>query len=125
MKGALAVLAGALAVAVLAAVPLPPPEASLPPLPDSIPSALGWVRVHYVAGLTCGGGEEVLGCFEPLRRQLSVRDSMDLAVAWQTLRHEELHMIAFDAGIHIVTRGQEDMLADAVGAQRVREMRVK
>lgn len=99
------------------------PRDALPPLPDSIPSALGWVDVHRVPGLLCGG-QPAYGCYNPETRTLEVRDSIHLAVAWQTLRHEELHMIAADAGIAINMTAQ-DLLADAVGAARVREMLVK
>jgi hypothetical protein len=94
--------------------------ASLPPIPDSIPSALGWVRVHKVVNLKCGG-VDALGCFQPLTRTLSIRDSLELTVGWQTLKHEQLHMTIFDAGIFI-PEDVQDELADAVGAQDVRVM---
>lgn len=95
----------------------------LPPLPDSIPTAIGPVPVQRVAGLLCQG-EQAFGCFDAERFVIQVRDSIDLAVAWQTVRHERFHVLLFVAGIHLEgPAGVEDLLADATATQDVLELR--
>lgn len=95
----------------------------LPPLPTSIPSALGPVPIVRVPQLKCDG-EPAFGCFEPERFVVSIRDSIALAVAWQTIRHERFHVLLFVAGIHLSgPEGVEDLLADATATQDVLEMR--
>lgn len=99
--------------------PYTPPR--LPPLPHFIPSALGPVEVHIVPHLTCNG-TPALGCYDSDQRYLSIRDSIPLTTAWQTLRHERQHMIFRDANVGFASENAEDRLADIEANADVLEM---
>ena len=90
---------------------------SLPPLPDSVPSVLGYVRVEKVAGLRCGG-VEAFGCYNPLTRLIQVRDSMSLVTSWQTAMHEQGHAWLHDMNIHL-DRDAENAVVDAMATARL------
>lgn len=111
-----------LGIAFLGAIVLnaAPPRAALPALPDSIPSQLGWVKVHRVANLKCGP-DAAYGCFEYATRTLSIADSLTPSLAWMALEHERIHMILFDADTHPRSMAEEDHLADVIAAARVTE----
>jgi hypothetical protein len=94
---------------------------ALPPLPDSVPSQIGWLRVTVIPDLTCDG-VEVYGCFEPQAYVIKIRAGMHPAVAWQTLEHERMHVVFFNANLHFPP-GLEDHIADVIASGRVLEMR--
>lgn len=100
-------------------------EAKLPPLPDSVPSALGWVRVLKVPNLQCqssSGPVDAYGCFSSMRRVIAVRDSMPLIMSWVSLEHERKHLEFFDAGVRFENPAYEDMLCRVLSVARVNEM---
>ena len=90
---------------------------SLPPLPDSVPSVLGYVRVVKVPGLTCNG-YDAYGCYSALARVIQVRDSMNIVVGWQTLFHEVGHLWLHDANVRL-PEDVENKIVDAMATARL------
>jgi hypothetical protein len=95
-------------------------DMGLPPVPHFVVSQLGPTPVLMVHNLRCMG-TPALGCFIGHIHTIFLKDSMPLNVAWQTLEHEKVHMILWDAG-HTLPEDKEDAIADAIGANRVAEM---
>lgn len=98
--------------------PEQPSRQSLPVLPDSVYSALGWVPVHR--SMTPCGSADNFGCLNKVRLEIEVRDSMALSVSWETLIHEQVHLHLFIHGINLGPA--EEHVADVLAAGRVGEM---
>lgn len=99
-------------------------SAQLPALPDSVPTALGWVPVRQVPNLKClQNGEQVMayGCVNPLDRVILIRAGMPPTMAWLSLEHERAHLTIFDGGLRLPA-DIEEMLARILSAARVAEM---
>ena len=100
-----------------------------PPLPRSVWSPLGPVRVRAVKrirSLAKGVPADVddFGTYDPKRRIIHVLASLEPWAQWQTLRHEWVHMVIFDAGFHnAFTAEQIEGLCDVIGTALVAEMR--
>lgn len=100
----------------------------LPPLPESVVSQLGPVRILIVPDLKCNG-VAVYGCFDGVSRRIIIRDSMPREVQWHTLFHEQFHVMLHDGGATLrnadgsVSR-IEDTLADVVATARLGELLV-
>ena len=115
----------ALALAVLLCAPTAHCQKALPPIPDSIPSALVYVKVVKVANLRClsnGVPVEAYGCFSPSQRAIAIRDSMSPILSWVSLEHERVHLQLFEGGFRFADREQEDLLCRILSAARVQEM---
>lgn len=96
-------------------------QSTLPPLPDSVPSAVGWVPVRRVAS-PCGGGEGTLGCFRIAERIIEIRkDSLSHIQAWIAIEHERAHLNMFDAAVPL-SEGLQEFMARVISTARVREM---
>lgn len=116
----------ALALALLFAFPHTAP---LPPLPDSVYSTFGWVRVVREKPVDCSGAGPLLpnsryiGCYDGSRRRLVVESGLDLMEAWRTLLHEEVHLGCRDMGIPYTPI--EEWVANAVANRQLAEMLAK
>jgi hypothetical protein len=98
----------------------PAPRAALPPLPDSISTQLGWIRVERVPYPTVDS-TTTLGCFAHRTRRLQVATELSLAQAHEVLEHERFHVSSWDA--HLALPDEvEEQVADIVAAARVAEM---
>lgn len=101
---------------------------ALPPLPESVVSQLGPVRILIVPDLKCNG-VAVYGCFDGVSRRIIIRDSMPREVQWHTLFHEQFHVMLHDGGVTLrnadgtISR-LEDTLADVVATARLSELLV-
>jgi hypothetical protein len=90
-------------------------------LPRVIHSALGPVPVEVVPKLKVNG-EEAFGHFSSWNRLIRVNPGPDPIMRHQTLYHEWMHMVLFDAGLqNLFTKEQQEMLCDAVGTARAVE----
>lgn len=101
-------------------------QETLPPIPATVVSQLGPTKVLIVPGLKCGE-IDALGCYSLIDHTIRIRGSdsattVTREVQWQTLYHEEFHMMLADAGRSIPN---EDSVADILGSYRVMEMRAQ
>lgn len=97
----------------------------LPPIPDSVFSTGGWVKVQRASPVECGVAPPVGmrwgGCYTASSRKLVVASDVSLVEAWRILLHEEVHLAARDLGLGY-TGVVEEALADAVANRRLAEM---
>lgn len=100
----------------------------LPPLPKTVPSLLGPLKVRQVKKVD---KEDSFGKCFPETRTIRIKKGMDLNQAWHTLRHEWFHFVFFDNGIHTrlaaleaLPEGQdfEEHLCDVLATAMVSEM---
>lgn len=82
----------------------------LPPIPDSLETPIGYVRVLKVQ--TPCNDIRALGCFASLRRVIYVKDSLAPIMAWKVYLHEVGHVRLFDAYIRVAEPGLEDRIVD-------------
>lgn len=117
MKAALAL--GAILLAACAAASAP----TLPPIPASVPSALGPVAIVWQDTLRGEQGQLLIGGFSPFTRSIYLSRSLthSLVAAHQVLAHERCHVALFDAGIRVNTPTL-DTVCDALATARVAEM---
>ena len=109
------------ALALLLLLVAPVAHCQLPALPDSVPSAVGWVPVRRVAH-PCGGDEGTLGCFRIAERVIEIRkDSLSRIQEHVALEHERAHMNMFDAAVPL-EHGMQEFMARVISTARVREM---
>lgn len=93
---------------------------ALPPLPTFLRSAIGRVPVVVVANLRCDD-VDALGCFDGEARVISIRAGVPLLVQWQSLFHEEVHLILWDSG-HSTHDAVEEGIADAIATARTADL---
>jgi hypothetical protein len=120
MKSALC----AIAIALTMTAATPAKLGTLPPLPDSVFSAKGWVLVHRDHPVECGAmppGKVAWGCYTASTRYLAVESTLTQTDSWWVLAHETVHLAARDAGVGY-TGIVEEALADAVAARTVAEL---
>lgn len=106
---------------VLALACVAPSAPAWPPLPATVPSVLGPVRVLVLPDLRLGN-EPLMGSWNSYTRTIRIRAGIDPAAQWQALEHEKVHMELWDAGLSVGDEELEDRIADAIGTARVREM---
>lgn len=88
----------------------PPPP--LPPLPDSVWSVYGPIKVNRDS---VKGEPLTIGMFMYLTRTLTIHPKLDPATAWATLYHELCHIAVYDGGQSDVLKAdQEEKVCDAV-----------
>lgn len=90
----------------------------LPALPDSVPSVLGYVRVIKVPDLTCNE-RPAYGCYNASTRIIQIRDSLHIAMAWQTLFHELGHVNLHDASVQFLSEAAENQIVDVLATARL------
>lgn len=112
-------LSSSLAVA-LAAPATAHCQRQLPPLPDSVETPIGYVRVLKVA-MPCNDAR-ALGCFASLRRIIFVKDSMAPIMGWKVYLHEVGHLRLFDAYIRVGDPLLEDRIVDLWANLQLGEM---
>jgi hypothetical protein len=100
-----------------------------PPLPSSLWSPLGPVPVRIVERLrpmSKDAPDDVddFGGFEPKTRVIEVLKDLEPWAQWQALRHEWVHMVIYDAGVHNAFTGDQiECLCDLIGTALAAEMR--
>lgn len=90
-----------------------------PPLPEAIPSALGWVKVERPTPPLKCGDVDAIGCWTYSPRKLEVISGLSPERAWFVLEHERVHMILADANLTLADATQENRIADAIATNRV------
>ena len=104
-------------------------KTAVPPLPKYLWSPLGDVRVRQVKRLRPLSREvpsdvDDFGQYDPKHRAITVLRSLEPWVKWQTLWHEWVHMVLFDAGSHNhLSPEQVEVLCDVIGTALVGQMR--
>jgi hypothetical protein len=99
-----------------------PHDVLFPPLPDSVISAKGWVKVLRPPHNFLCGDVDAIGCYTYATRKLEVAGDLSPYRAWHTLYHEEVHMAMGGANLlHVGTSLQQDSLADAIASLRMLE----
>lgn len=94
----------------------------LPPLPTSIPSALGPVPVKLVDRLGKKGNEN-MGSYSARKREIKISRRASRLVQWQTLYHEWMHMVLIDVGLHnVLGDEQQEVLCDTIATARMVEL---
>lgn len=81
---------------------------ALPPVPSQVFSHLGPVPV------TVEPLEGVHGITRFTSRTIGIHEGQNPAQAWQTLWHEAMHVVFFDAGVKLPLKVEEN-LCDAIG----------
>jgi hypothetical protein len=94
---------------------------ALPPIPESIDTAMGPVSVVMVENLTTKEGDYALGLWWPENRCIKLCAGLSLVTAWATLEHERVHQILWDAGTALVP-AIEERVCDAIATARVAAM---
>lgn len=97
------------------------PAPVLPPLPTTMPTAVGPLEVQRVVNLMCNGHPS-LGCFSGDERYLAIRDSIPLIVAYQAYFHEGVHVAFYYGAIQFKSEAMEDQIADVIANQTVMYM---
>lgn len=93
-----------------------------PKLPKALWSPLGPVPIRLVRRIDRKG--RAFGRFNGKTRRIEILRRLPPWVQWQTLRHEWLHMVLFDAGLHNAFSGEQmEVLCDALGTALAAELR--
>lgn len=87
----------------------------LPPLPQFVWSTLGLVEIVMVEGLAGEDGKALCGQFDWGPRVIRIAKNLSPITAWQTLAHEHLHVVFYDAGIHLPDK-VEERVCDSYGS---------
>lgn len=95
-----------------------------PKIPDTIWSSAGQIPVRKVKELKAEDGSPLMGLYDALNRVILLRAGMAPAAQWQTLRHEQVHAVLFDAGV-VLTEEHEERICDVIAAAWVSEDRRK
>lgn len=98
---------------------------SLPPIPASVPSALGPVRVSWVDSLADESGQRLWGAFAPATRTIYLNTLVreNRAAALQVLFHERCHVRLHDSGLrNVIPADVAQVLCDAVASAEVAEI---
>jgi hypothetical protein len=100
-----------------------------PPLPTHLWSPLGPVPVELVEHLhplskDAPPDVDDFGAFDPKRRVIQVLADLEPWAQWQALRHEWVHMVIYDAGLHNAYGGDQiEAFCDVIGTAMAAEMR--
>jgi hypothetical protein len=92
-------------------------------VPTSVWSALGRVEVRMVEGKKKRKKPYTMGRYLMQSRHIEVDQSLAPAVQLQTFRHEWIHMVLIDAGLHnAFSPEQQETIADVIATALVAEM---
>ena len=97
-----------------------------PPLPKTLWSPMGPIRVMQCKHLPDKDDptEDLHGTYDPKRRVIRVLKRLEGWTKWQAMRHEWVHMITYDAGLHTrFTLEDLEHYADVTATAMVAEMR--
>lgn len=95
--------------------------ASLPPLPTTVPSALGPVTVTLVPDLVAEK-EKVWGVWWVGRRTIEIEQRAPRAMQWLVLYHELCHVMYDASGLAYLTpAAHQEATCDAFAAARFQE----
>lgn len=98
-------------------------DVTMPPLPAFLHSQAGPVPVDVRRNVKYDG-TVVFGRFSSWERKVYVNETPHEFMQHQTLYHEWMHMVLFDAGLNnIFTKDQQELLCDIVGTARAVEIR--
>ena len=103
---------------------------ALPPIPDSVPSAVGMVRVVWMDTLRSEHGQLLMGGFVPATRTIFLSRSAigtSRTVGHLVLRHEKCHVSMWDSGVRNFFNSDAgaqiaDAVCDAIAASEVADM---
>lgn len=114
----------ALSVIGASAAPRRPIPGRYPPLPDSVFSVFGNIKVTRAHNFACGPrpAGTVIGCYEGLIRRLTVDDSLDAAMAWRVFLHERAHLMFRDANVTFAQPEYEDQIANVIANYQTAEL---
>lgn len=90
-------------------------EVELPALPKEVWTPLGMVPVIIVDGLADADGKPLCGQFDWGPRVIRISNNLSPITAWQTLAHEHLHVLFYDAGVHLGKK-IEERVCDSYGS---------
>lgn len=109
---------------ILQGVAPPRGAVELPPLPDSVPSALGLVPVIWKQDLRSDDGQSLLGFVQMNERRIYLNSDIKHRVTqWQILFHERCHITLNDAGLRFAIPGQIiQQLCDVLATAQVADM---
>lgn len=109
------------------ALPPAPIDDGLPPIPATVTTQLGEVRVLWADSLKNEEGHELLGAFHLLKREIYLNSAiLSRAVAYHVLYHEKCHMTFYTSGMRrVVPDNAIQIVCDAFAADRVAEMLAK
>lgn len=98
----------------------------LPPLPDSVPTALGWYHVTYPRDATCGlklpQPGMLLGCTDIDAKKIQVTSAEpSRAQRWMILKHEMAHIMFYDTHITFASGVLEERACDVVATWSLME----
>lgn len=98
-----------------------------PPIPKSVWSQLGPVEVRVVKRMAKVNPDVEAadhGSYDPAKRIIRIRATLEPWTQWQTLLHEWGHCIVFDAGLHnLLTEDQIETLVEVYATAMVARMR--
>lgn len=83
----------------------------LPPIPKTVWSQLGPIRVVLVE--TLESSDEAYGMWCPKERVIKLSSTMQPLMTWATLKHECVHAWLWDAGTNLPV-DVEERVADAI-----------
>ena len=101
-------------------------RAPLPPLPTTVFSRYGPVKVDRVTRVECGNlpSEKVVGCFSAKlgERRIQIADTLSLVVATFVLFHEKAHVAAWDYGMVFDDPEDAERVANAMARYQLAEL---
>ncbi len=99
-------------------------DGSLPELPPYVDTVLGPVPVILVERFEgAKKNERLFGRYVPIQRIIEINAAAPRNVQWQTLWHEWIHVVFWDAGLHnAFSQEQQECVADVIGTARVAEL---
>lgn len=80
-------------------------------IPTHVPSLMGPLEVHQDPTME---ERKLLGEACMRERKIRIQPSMHPLTAWQTLFHEMIHVVLFDAGVKLA-HDKEEAVCDAMG----------
>jgi len=102
--------------------PIPARAADVGPVPDSLPTMLGFVPVTWQDKVfDASGGEELMGLYNLLERRIYLsRRIQNPIVAWHVALHERCHAVMADTGLRFaMTPLFVQQLCDAIATLQV------
>jgi len=94
-----------------------------PKLPKWVWSQLGPVEVRMVEGKKKKKKPDTMGRYFMQSRHIEVDPSLAPAVQLQTFRHEWIHMVLIDAGLHnAFTAEQQELICDVIATAMAAEI---
>jgi len=100
-----------------------------PPLPKSVWSQLGPVKVRVVKELTPTSPDMMIedgdfALYNPHKRVIQILRSVEPWARWHSVYHEQMHIVVYDSGLHhVIDEAHVELLCESYATARVGEMR--